>query len=187
MRRRPIAPGKKGAACQGGRSLLFINRMDSTPETILPVRGRPCPHLPHERHNRACILLVTVCSQERRPLFARRSSMDAVLSAWKADGQWIVGRYVFLPDHIHFFCAPGGIIQPNLNVWMRKWKARVSRVWPEVKEQPIWQRGHWDRQLRSREHYDERWEYVRQNPVRAGLCERAGDWPWQGEVERLVL
>jgi REP element-mobilizing transposase RayT len=113
--------------------------------------------------------------------------VDAVVSAWRADRQWIVGRYVFLPDHIHFFCAPGGIVQPDLDLWMRKWKARVSRVWPVAAEQPIWQRGHWDRQLRSREHYDERWEYVRQNPVRAGLCASAGDWPWQGEMERLVL
>jgi putative transposase len=132
-------------------------------------------------------VLVTVCSQGRRPLFARRSSVDAVVSAWRAEGQWIVGRYVFLPDHIHFFCAPDGIFQPDLNLWMRKWKARVSRGWPVATEHPIWQRGHWDRQLRSREHYDERWDYVRENPVRAGLCVSAEDWPWQGEVERLVL
>jgi REP element-mobilizing transposase RayT len=92
-----------------------------------------------------------------------------------------------MPDHIHFFCAPGEIPQPSLETWMRKWKARASRVWPDATEQPIWQRGHWDRQLRDREHYDERWEYVRQNPVRAGLCESADEWPWQGELERLVL
>jgi putative transposase len=49
----------------------------------------------------------------------------------------------------------------------------------------IWQRGHWDRQMRGREHYDDRWEYVRQNPVRAGLLRSPDQWPWQGEIRRL--
>ncbi len=161
--------------------------MEKSPEAKQPVRNRPCPHTPHERHNRSCILLVTVCSQNRKRLFARQCSLEAVVSAWRSDGQWIVGRFVLMPDHIHFFCAPGEIPQPPLDVWMRKWKARASRIWQNPDEQPIWQRGHWDRQLRDREHYDERWEYVRQNPVRAGLCASAEEWPWQGELERLVL
>lgn len=43
----------------------------------------------------------------------------------------------------------------------------------------------WDRQLRHGEHYGERWEYVRQNPVRAGFVKNADDWTWQGEMHEL--
>jgi REP element-mobilizing transposase RayT len=34
--------------------------------------------------------------------------------------------------------------------------------------------------IRDEEHLREAREYVLQNPVRAGLCEHAADWPWSG-------
>jgi hypothetical protein len=39
--------------------------------------------------------------------------------------------------------------------------------------------------MRNEQHYHEKWEYVRLNPVRAGLAARADDWPWQGELNEL--
>src|SRR4030095_9854688 len=42
-----------------------------------------------------------------------------------------------------------------------------------------------DHLIRHGESYSEKWEYVRQNPVRAGLVHQADDWPWQGEIVRL--
>ena len=36
--------------------------------------------------------------------------------------------------------------------------------------------------LRSDESYSQKWNYVRENPVRAGLVKSAADWPYQGEI-----
>jgi hypothetical protein len=36
--------------------------------------------------------------------------------------------------------------------------------------------------LRPAENYAEKWNYVRENPVRAGLVKNANDWPYQGEI-----
>jgi putative transposase len=36
--------------------------------------------------------------------------------------------------------------------------------------------------LRNDESYSQKWEYVRENPVRAGLVVRADEWPYQGEL-----
>jgi putative transposase len=36
-------------------------------------------------------------------------------------------------------------------------------------------------------HYDKKWEYVRQNPVRAGLVAEPDDWPHRGELQTLRL
>jgi hypothetical protein len=47
---------------------------------------------------------------------------------------------------------------------------------------PIWQRGFFDHVLRSSEGYSEKWNYVRENPVRAGLVKRTDDWPFSGEI-----
>jgi len=47
---------------------------------------------------------------------------------------------------------------------------------------PIWQRGFFDHLLRNDESYGEKWNYVCQNPVRAGLVMNAADWPYSGEI-----
>jgi hypothetical protein len=39
-----------------------------------------------------------------------------------------------------------------------------------------------DHLLRSDESYAEKWNYVRENPVRAGLAQSAEDWPYAGEI-----
>ena len=34
--------------------------------------------------------------------------------------------------------------------------------------------------IESEEHYAAAWSYIAYNPVRAGLCKRPQDWPWNG-------
>ena len=43
----------------------------------------------------------------------------------------------------------------------------------------------WDRQLRPAESYEEKWQYVKNNPVRHGFVSHAEDWPYQGELNVL--
>jgi hypothetical protein len=50
------------------------------------------------------------------------------------------------------------------------------------KSSEIWERGFFDHVIRNAENYARKWEYVRQNPVRAGLVERVEEWPYQGEI-----
>ena len=49
----------------------------------------------------------------------------------------------------------------------------------------FWQEEFFDHLLRRAESYAEKWEYVRWNPVRAGLVANADDWPYQGEIHRI--
>jgi len=41
-----------------------------------------------------------------------------------------------------------------------------------------WQRGCFDRLLRSDENLQRKWIYVMDNPVRQGLVQKAEDWPY---------
>jgi len=50
---------------------------------------------------------------------------------------------------------------------------------------PFWQRDCWDTQLRQGDSYSAKWDYVRANPVRAGLCRTPDEWPFQGIIEVL--
>ena len=46
-----------------------------------------------------------------------------------------------------------------------------------------WQKGFFDHLLRNHESRSEKWDYIRSNPVRAGLVKVAEDWPFQGFVD----
>lgn len=67
------------------------------------------------------------------------------------------------------------------------WKSVSARRLAETLtlDPPIWQADTFDHILRSADSYAEKWEYVRQNPVRKGLVARFGEWPWQGEINVL--
>jgi REP element-mobilizing transposase RayT len=138
-----------------------------------------------ELGNRSTIIFVTVCSAGRRPLFARPEIHALLLAGWRAANQWQVGRYIVMPDHIHFFCAPAMAEAASLIEWIKFWKTYVTRRWPHPEEQPIWQPDFWDRQLRSADSYGDKWDYVRLNPVRHSLVARAESWPYQGELNVL--
>ena len=152
----------------------------------MEIGRRHPPHIPPiEGHNQTVIVLVTVCTKDRRSILARQEAFDLLCSAWRQAGDWQAGRFVIMPDHLHVFCGPAVWPPRGLARWVGFWKATVSRAWVWPEEQPIWQQNFWDRQVRSGEHYGDRWEYVRQNPVRAGLAANAEDWPFQGEIEVL--
>jgi REP element-mobilizing transposase RayT len=92
-----------------------------------------------------------------------------------------VGRYVIMPDHIHLFVR--GNLDFSLAQWVRVLKRSLSRE--ILTASPHWQQGFFDHLIRHSESYSQKWEYVRQNPVRAGLVASADAWPWQGEIVRL--
>jgi REP element-mobilizing transposase RayT len=118
-------------------------------------------------------------------LLARAEIHEHLRAAWNSARLWTVGRYLLMPDHIHFFAAPAVAPMEPLAVWVRYWKSYASRHWPFRDEQPVWQTDFWDTQFRKAESYSEKWEYVRNNPVRAGLVGQPDAWPYQGEMTNL--
>ena len=137
------------------------------------------------KHNQTEIVFVTVCAKDRKKIFACDEAHRIITEIWQKSGKWVVGRYVLMPDHIHFFCAPTEWNGVSLKHWIGYWKSMVSKCWHSVGEHPIWQTDFWDRQLRGRESYSSKWEYVKNNPVRAGLVKNVNDWPYQGELNVL--
>ena len=100
----------------------------------------------------------------------------------KAASRYIlVGRYVLMPDHAHLFVV--GPPELALAVWVRSLKLTLSNAITMTR--PHWQEGFFDHLLRHGESYSEKWEYVRQNPVRAGLVKAPEEWPYQGELNLL--
>jgi len=100
--------------------------------------------------------------------------------------KWTKLAAIAMPDHLHALVAP---LNRDASVaafskWFKRWfdeeycrpsvpdGAPKSLTWK-------WQECCFDRLLRSDESLSDKWEYMRQNPVRAGLVANPGDWPFQ--------
>ncbi|MFT5469646.1 MAG: putative transposase [Verrucomicrobiales bacterium] len=152
----------------------------------LPQRKRPGRLPLYEYGNLSPIIYLTICAKDRKAILAKDDVHHLLTGVWSdPENHWSVGRYVILPDHLHLFCSPKSPQSLGIKEWIKFWKTHTSNQWPRPDEHPIWQLDGWDTQLRTGDNYDQRWNYVRNNPVRHGLVENADDWPYQGEIEPL--
>jgi len=134
-----------------------------------------------ERHT---IYFATTCTTSRRAILANNIVHSAFVDFARVGpkhGAW-VGAYVIMPDHLHLFVSFDRD-QITLSAWVKSLKNALSRVLRQREStSPHWQKGFFDHVLRSQESYTEKWNYVRQNPVRAGFVKEWKDWSYLGEV-----
>jgi putative transposase len=130
------------------------------------------------------VFFVTFCTHRRRKVlatnFVHLAFVKFAIEACE-ERNIAVGRYVIMPDHLHLFvCGPDDFM---VGKWIGMLKQCLAKaIEREQITDPIWQRGFFDHLLRSDESYDQKWNYVRENPVRAGLVAKAEDWPYAGEI-----
>ena len=136
------------------------------------------------------IYFLTCCTADRRPVLTSPPAVEIILAAWRDAPQffgWVIGRHVIMPDHVHFF-ARATPEAKSLSIFMRDWKKWTAKKICAVTDTPapIWQPEFFDHVLRSPRSYSEKWDYVRNNPVRAGLAATPGAWPFAGEGTDLM-
>jgi REP element-mobilizing transposase RayT len=130
---------------------------------------------------------VTFNTHKRAAILARPELHEAfrTFCTRAAEHDIAVGRYVIMPDHIHLFVALPETAK-TLTRWMQMLKTVVGKELLRLGcHKPHWQEGFFDHVLRSSESYDAKWDYVRMNPVRAGLCRAPDEREYQGEIVRL--
>ena len=133
---------------------------------------------------RATVVFVTVCTRHRSARLANDAAHDALVNAWAAADAWIVGAYVLMPDHVHFFCSPANE-EVQIERWMTFWKRQFRKY--AGADAPQFQSGAFHHRLRQDESYGQKWEYVRANPVRAGLVEKPEEWRFAGVLNDLYM
>jgi REP-associated tyrosine transposase len=117
-----------------------------------------------------------MCVANRRPLLANEATFNALKAAIAKLKHWRVLAATLMPDHLHVIVTPTqdrdsklGNFSGVLKRWMRH---ELNASWD-------WQPGYFDRLLRSDESLHDKWLYVQENPVRAGLVKHWRDWPYQ--------
>ena len=133
------------------------------------------------------LYFITFCTYDRRPVLANDLFHYRFVEYLKDKSVKGIacGEYVIMPDHVHLFLR----IDPHrfeLGKTMGFLKQALSKpLRYNGIPSPHWQPGFFDHLLRSADSYSAKWNYVRENPVRAGLVNNFADWPYQGRIVQI--
>ena len=115
---------------------------------------------------------------------AKTAVQETLQRIWRDEATaWLTGYYLLMPDHLHFFCAPRDL-HFGIDQWMTFWKSQFSRT--HLGEPWAFQRRSLHHRLRSQREYEDKLQYVRENPMRKGLATGLDDWPFQGRAHELT-
>ena len=88
-----------------------------------------------------------------------------------------------MPDHVHVLAQPlprpgGGVF--NLAEILHSVKRHSARRINQLRgtQGPLWQDERYDRIIRDEAEFLEKWNYIRNNPVKAELASSPEDYPW---------
>lgn len=89
-----------------------------------------------------------------------------------------------MPNHVHVLnTASEGHTHGAI---AHSWKSFTANQANRLLERQgtFWQRDHYDRYIRNARHFQSAVEYIENNPVKAGLCEKSVDWLWSSARSR---
>jgi putative transposase len=142
------------------------------------------PRLPRWDYRSPGAYFVTACTHRRRPYFGlvegehvRLSPLGALARDWlrlavAVDHSCVLQASVVMPDHIHFLVQQDTLdaSRTPLDMRVRDLKARLTheartRAWLGPRDQ-LWQRGFFDRVVRTQKEHDALLAYIETNPLR---------------------
>jgi putative transposase len=127
-------------------------------------------------------VFLTVCTEKHGQWLAQVSVQHTLHDIWQHTATaWLVSDYLLMPDHLHLFCAPHDL-KFTIERWIGFWKDRFTKTHPDT---GTFQAGGFHHRLRDGESYSQKWQYVRENPVRAGLVARSENWSYSGRVHEI--
>lgn len=100
--------------------------------------------------------------------------------------RWNILAMVVMPDHVHVLARPlpspeGGVL--SLGQILHSIKRYTARIINQRKgiRGSLWQDERYDRIVRDDKEFLEKWNYLRNNPVKAGLSPTPEEYPWLDE------
>ena len=113
---------------------------------------------------------------------------EMIIENWKHfDGQrYDLLSFVVMPNHCHVLIRTKMAERlPRIEHSWKSSSARQINRWRDQNGIPrdsarggVWMRDYWDRFIRNEEHLKQVAEYIRYNPVKAGLVQTPSEWKW---------
>jgi REP element-mobilizing transposase RayT len=94
------------------------------------------------------------------------------------EGIWNVFEYVIMPNHAHLFLELKRDTLKTAISDFKRWTGHRAAGLVNLKGKRFWQREWFDHWSRSGEQDQKIIDYIRNNPVKAGLVKDYRDWPY---------
>ena len=125
---------------------------------------------------------LTLCTDQRSEAFRddalARLAVDQIRRTARTFSFAILA-YCVMPDHAHLLLN-GRSAASDLRRFTKRFKQGTGQRYAHQRKRRLWQEGYYDRVLRPEEPEALVARYIIENPVRAGLVERAIDYPYLG-------
>lgn len=139
----------------------------------------------------------TLVTHQRQPLLTQprlREALRLAIVQVRQRYPFNICGWVLLPDHLHCLWQ---LPEEDADYGLR-W-SMIKRLTSQAfvcdggislsrrlrRESGLWQRRFWEHRIRDEADYRRHMDYLHWNPMRHGLVERVGDWPWSS-YHRLV-
>ncbi|MCE4371898.1 REP-associated tyrosine transposase [Xanthomonas hortorum] len=127
-----------------------------------------------------CCYLLTVTTCQRRRVFGdfqlAASACRAFIAALPEDATLLA--WVLMPDHVHWLVQLGDVTPLARTVSCMKAASTRAVNRQRGMREAVWARAYHDRALRKEDDLRSVARYLIANPLRAGLVERVGDYPF---------
>ncbi|MHB1560544.1 MAG: REP-associated tyrosine transposase, partial [Isosphaeraceae bacterium] len=167
----------------GARPQAITFRLaDSLPQSLLESWKAELDRLPAEQSAKRRRQAIEAALDQgigachlRRPEIARLVE-DALLHF---DGtRYDLQAWTIMPNHVHALIVPlhGNSLSSIVHSW-KSFTAKQANARLGLSGQ-FWQEEYFDRMIRDEDHWYNTVAYIEENPVKAGLCARAEEWPF---------
>jgi putative transposase len=132
---------------------------------------------------------VTTKASQNRALFRVTEVAETVvqtLEHYRQRGEYLLHEYVLMPDHLHVMITPSSTNSLEKAMQFIKGGNSYRLNHQRVQKINLWNAGFHDWTIRDGTDWDAKAEYIRLNPVKAGLVERPEDWPYSSANGKLL-
>ena len=99
------------------------------------------------------------------------------LRRYGREGKFVIHEFVVMPNHFHLLFTPSGVtLERAIQFIKGGFSYRAKKELGIGME--IWERGFVDRRIKDGDDYYRHAEYVRENPVRAGMVSSAEEYAY---------
>ena len=94
------------------------------------------------------------------------------------DQRYQLSAWVVMPNHVHILLTPEA--SWSLSEIMQSLKSYTSHEANKIlsRSGQFWMEDYFDRYVRDKKHFASAIAYFENNPLKAGLCRKAEDWPF---------
>ena len=166
----------------GGETASGRARSPSAPQPSPTARSENAPSLPVRKKiphgpppfpvSSPVVQFITINAAERggTPFFSVATQLLESARFYHERGLWFLHLFLVMPDHLHMLAS---FPDRDCIKVCGSWKRYFSRTFGVAFQDNLF-----DHRIRDAGDFTEKWQYIRENPVRKGLVATAENWHW---------